>query len=344
MARRRAALPWAFPFQQVLGAWARAPARAAGAATRAHMRTVSDAVSDAVDEHRRPPAGPGDWIAGVAMAPSGVRRYQLYRPPGVAFHEKLPLMVMLHGCHQNAKAFAESTRMNALAARERFLVLYPEQDRRANGQGCWNWYETRSGLALAEARIVMAAVQQVTLLYQVDRDRVALAGLSAGASMAALLAMTYPERFRAVAMHSGVPPGAASSTATALRAMHRGHRPAALPEGTDTTRWPPLIVIHGDADRVVSSRNAASTAEFWAEAAGGASPAAPRRVQRGQRHAMTVTDYKLRGRTRASLCEVGSLGHAWSGGAAKRPFSDPHGPDASRLLWAFVSRQFDEAG
>ena len=343
MARRRATLPWALPFEQMLGAWARAPVRAAGAATRAQLRAVSDAASGALDEHRRPPAGPGDWLAGVAMAPSGIRRFQLYRPPGVAFHEKLPLMVMLHGCHQNAKAFAESTRMNALADRERFLVLYPEQDRRANSQGCWNWYETRSGLAQAEAQIVMAAVQQAILLYPVDRDRIALAGLSAGASMAALLAMKYPDRFKAVAMHSGVPPGTASSTATALRAMRHGHRPAALPEGTDASRWPPLIVIHGDADRVVSSRNAASTAEFWAEASG-ARPAAPRRVQRGQRHAMTVTDYKVRGRTHTSLCEVGSLGHAWSGGSAKHPFSDARGPDASRLVWTFVSKQFDEAG
>lgn len=340
MARRRATLPWALPFEQMLGAWARLPVQAAGAATRAQLRAVTEAASGALDEHRRPPAGPGDWIAGVAMAPSGLRRFQLYRPPGVAFHEKLPLMVMLHGCHQNAKAFAESTRMNALADRERFLVLYPEQDRRANSQGCWNWYETRSGLAQAEAQIVMAAVQQAILLYPVDRERVALAGLSAGASLAALVAMKYPERFKALAMHSGVPPGTASSTATALRAMRQGHPPAALSDGADPTLWPPLLVIHGDADRVVSSRNAASTAAFWAEATG-ARATEPRDLQRGKRHAMTVTDYKRDGHTRASLCEVRSLGHAWSGGAARHRFSDARGPDASRLVWTFASRQFD---
>ena len=55
---------------------------------------------------------------------------------------------------------------------------------------------------------------------------------------------------------------------------------------------------------------------------------------------MTVTDFKRRGRLVASLVEVGSLGHAWSGGAARQPFSDGKGPDASRMVWAFVSRQF----
>jgi hypothetical protein len=38
--------------------------------------------------------------------------------------------------------------------------------------------------------------------------------------------------------------------------------------------------------------------------------------------------------------EVTRLGHAWSGGAARQPFSDPSGPDASRLVWAFVAKQF----
>ena len=58
----------------------------------------------------------------------------------------------------------------------------------------------------------MAAIDQVCLLYRADRERVGMAGLSAGASMAALLATRYPERFKAVTMHSGVPPGTAHSS------------------------------------------------------------------------------------------------------------------------------------
>ena len=96
------------------------------------------------------------------------------------FGERLPLMVMLHGCGQDAKTFAASTRMNVVAARERFLVLYPEQDRLANAQGCWNWFDTRSGRAYGEAALIMAAIDQVCLLHGADRDRVAVAGLSAG--------------------------------------------------------------------------------------------------------------------------------------------------------------------
>ena len=54
---------------------------------------------------------------------------------------------------------------------------------------------------------------------------------------------------------------------------------------------------------------------------------------------MTVTDFKARGRTAATLCEIDGLGHAWSGGDGRHPFGDAAGPDASRLAWAFVLRQ-----
>ena len=98
----------------------------------------------------------------------GSHRYRLYRPPEVRFGERLPLLVMLHGCGQDAKSFAQSTRMNRIAARERFLVLYPEQDRLANAQGCWNWFDTRSGRAYGEAELIMRAIDQVCLLYSAD--------------------------------------------------------------------------------------------------------------------------------------------------------------------------------
>lgn len=287
------------------------------------------------------PAGAGDWLPGLAMGPGGARRYRLYRPPGLPAGEQVPLLLMLHGCQQDAAGFAASTRMNALARRERFLVLYPEQDRLANAQRCWNWYDTRSGRAQREVALILAAIDQVCLLYPVDRTRIALAGLSAGAGMAALLATQHPDRFQALVMHSGVAPGVAQSTATALAAM-RGrrlpapHEPQTPPAHED---WPPLLVIQGGSDLVVSPNNGAAVAQMWAERVG-ATTTAPRTVQRGQRHAMTVTDARRGGRAVVTLVDVPRLGHAWSGGAPGQAYSDPKGPDASRMAWAFVLRQF----
>jgi hypothetical protein len=68
-----------------------------------------------------------------------------------------------------------------------------------------------------------------------------------------------------------------------------------------------------------------------------------RTVQRGKRHATLVTDFKRRGSTAATLVEVATLGHAWSGGAAGQAYSDGRGPDASGMAWRFARRQFENA-
>jgi poly(hydroxyalkanoate) depolymerase family esterase len=291
------------------------------------------------------PKGRGDWLAGVAMSSAGTRHYRLYRPADVAADEQLPLLVMLHGCGQDAANFAAGTRMNRVADRERFMVLYPEQDRLANRHGCWNWFETRSGRAQNEAALLMKAVAQVIKHQRIDPERIAVAGLSAGAGMAALLATQHSDMFKAVVMHSGVPPGTAHSTLSALSAM-RGRRQAqtlasspSQEANRGTHQWPPLLVIHGSMDSVVAVNNAHAAVQLWADAAH-AKATVPRQLQRGKRHPMTVIDYKLGCTTVASLVEIARLGHAWSGGAAGQLFSDPSGPDASRLLWAFVAQQF----
>lgn len=293
-------------------------------------RTVAEARAQL-----RPPPGPGEWISGQAVGAGGMRRFFLFRPPGVSNAERRPLMVMLHGCGQTAASFARSTRMNRLAVREGFLVLYPEQDRRVNPQGCWDWYGTVTRQAHAEAATLMAAIDQVCLLYPVDAAALGIAGLSAGAGMAALLATLHPERFRAVVMHSGVAPGAAHSAASALAAMG-GRREPELP--ATVSSLPPLLVIQGDRDLVVAPANGMAAAQSWANAVGAAAGEA-RSLRRGKRYRATVTDFKAKRKTLASLCVIEGLGHAWSGGDARQPFSDAKGPDASKMAWAFVARQ-----
>ncbi|MEO8312047.1 MAG: PHB depolymerase family esterase [Caldimonas sp.] len=333
MTKRRASSSWPALVNRNLAALTRLGLSAGSLPSGRSLAPVSAA--------RTGRAGAGDWLPGLAFGPTGAQRYRLFRPADAKFGERLPLLVMLHGCGQDAKTFAASTRMNVVAARERFLVLYPEQDRLANAKGCWNWFDTRSGRAGAEAALIMAAIGQVCLFHSADRHRVAIAGLSAGASMAALLVTRHPERFKAVTMHSGVAPGAAHSTLSAVGAMQGRRSPGPMPTLANAATWPPLMVIQGESDRVVLVRNGRAAAQVWADASG-ALAGAERGVRRGKRYPMTVTDYKSKGITRATLVEVGGLGHAWSGGAHDERFSDGKGPDASRMVWGFASKQFAE--
>lgn len=373
MARRTLRPFWAASFKRTLKALSRAGSRAITAAAKQALRAGTSArpvkakparamplrVAVPVpvpvplraplhapkraptDARTRAPRPGGAWSDGVAIGAVGARRYRLCMPPRGAASPRasVPLLVLLHGCNQDAAAIARVSR----AASAGFAVLCPEQDRRANPQGCWNWFEARSGRAAAEAATIVAAIADACARQPVDATRIVVAGFSAGAGMAAWLGMLYPARFAAVAMHSGVAPCTARSAAGALRAMQGRVTPPALDVTANVAAaLPPLLVIQGSADGVVAARNGRLAAQWWADAAG--AQAGPARVlQRGRRRAAMLTDYRAGRRLVATLCEIEGLGHAWSGGGAAQPWSDPAGPDALRMIRAFAARAFAAA-
>ena len=141
MKKRRGTAGWVQIFQRNVTAMTRIATKSAQRGTAKMLKPVV--------ARRTPAATAGAWLPGMVMGAAGARRFRLFRPPDVKLSERLPLMVMLHGCGQDAQGFAASTRMNRIALRERFLVLYPEQDRLANVNGCWNWFDTGNGRACA---------------------------------------------------------------------------------------------------------------------------------------------------------------------------------------------------
>jgi poly(3-hydroxybutyrate) depolymerase len=93
--------------------------------------------------------------------------YRLFVPALTGDPSPMPLIVLLHGCTQDAQDFARGTSMNDLAGRHGCMVLYPEQISKANSQRCWNWYERdHQQLGRGEPGMIAALTQQVLAAHQ----------------------------------------------------------------------------------------------------------------------------------------------------------------------------------
>ena len=261
---------------------------------------------------------------------AGTRDYRTYVPAS-AQDGVTGLVVMLHGCTQTPEDFAVGTGMNALAERHRFIVVYPRQSRGDNAQSCWNWFSRGDQKRdRGEPAILAGLTREVVSLHGIPEDKVFVAGLSAGAAMAVILGGTYPDVFKAVGAHSGLPAGAAKDVPSAFAAM-AGREAASAPR-TAVTR---SIVFHGDADATVHPSNGDRIVRQALEGDTGQSLQTEKVSTMNGRSYRHSTTYDANGRETAEHWIVEGLGHAWSGGQPAGSYTDPQGPDASAEMIRF---------
>lgn len=319
-------------------------------------------------ERRRPMPAPGRWLAGQYLPPpqpgqavAQRMRYWLYlpqRPPDSAGRDGWPLVVMLHGCQQTATQFAEGTRMNRLADDKGYAVLYPQQSLREHAQRCWRWYDRSTQQGGGDTVALAALIGTVCEQYGMDRRRVYAAGLSAGAGMAAVLALNHPELIAAVGLHSGPVFGAGHTPVGALHVMRRGapaqaeaaihgvlQRRAApdVPAASASMPAMPALLIQGDDDEVVHPVNQQQLARQWLQLNGLPADAAPqvalKSAGRGAgRTTYEIRDHRVGRKVLLRAVRVAGLRHAWSGGDPALRFNAAGGPDASRMMLDFFGR------
>lgn len=308
--------------------------------------------------HREQAGGAGTWLTDTHDTPTtrsnllGRLTYGLYLPAKRADTTGLPLVVMLHGCHQSNLDFARGTRMNRLADQQGVVVLYPQQATRMQSQRCWRWFRPTPHHGLAEADAIADLAQTVVAQYGLDASRVYVAGLSAGAGMAALVALRHPHHIAAVGMHSGAVAGDAQTVNAGLQTMRRGSTGDLAAQATrllvGDAPFPgmPAFIVHGERDAAVAPRNATQlTQQFLALNQMDPDRMRPSRLLAQDTPNQYVRQDYLRGnKAWVRVCKVQSLGHAWSGGDSEVKYHAKLGPDASALMWRFFRMHRREQG
>ncbi len=291
--------------------------------------------------------------------------YALYVPSSVAQkpHKKVPLLVYLHGCNQNADDAAVGSRLEELAEREGLLVLFPQQTRPSgstypasdgNGSGCWNWFlPDHQQRGKGEPAAIAGMTQAILDDFAVDERRVWLGGVSAGADMTTILAATYPDLYAAAAPIAGCAYLSCSDVTGSQALAAMGPR----------ARVVPTLVVQGSADMVNNAAMGATAVSQWRGTndladdgqANGSIPLVPTSVTthdavRGTppgdpcignsrvpclggavglaSYPYTVARYDdAAGRSAVEVLVIHGANHAYTGGNPAGTFVDPVGPD-----------------
>ncbi|MHB8681457.1 MAG: extracellular catalytic domain type 1 short-chain-length polyhydroxyalkanoate depolymerase [Acidimicrobiales bacterium] len=203
------------------------------------------------------------------------RTYWVYEPPGATPGQ--PLLVVLHGCTQQAQDIAYLSAFDNEAAAKGFDVVYPNQAAfttsgtsfDGNGGYCWNWFLPQGQQrGSGEPALIAGITTTVTSALQSDTSRVFVVGVSAGGAMADIMAATYPELYAAVGVvagceYRGLPCFSQTSLVPPQVSGLLAYRASGTASGSSRAHVMPFFVENGDADPVVPVGNAAEVVQQW---------------------------------------------------------------------------------
>jgi poly(hydroxyalkanoate) depolymerase family esterase len=277
------------------------------------------------------------------------RDYLVYTPSGYVESEVLPLVVVLHGCRQTHNDIRAISGFDAIADRERFIVVYPFVTRywSLRGKNCWAWWMPQHIKAgSGEVEDIGSIVKQVQDEFGVDPKRIHITGLSSGAGMtvaalvthsnlfasgASVAGMSYGETAKAVKIHSFL-----SIRYRSLSFIVKRMRDQLI--ASSSGRLAPLLVIQSDGDQAVAMQAGLNLRDSWLEI----------------KALDTVNIWGVEDETRGikwkyqhyghfghddsvDFLTVNELPHAWIGGLSG-DYSDPRGPNISEMIWLYFNR------
>jgi len=203
-------------------------------------------------------------VSSFGTNPGNLNMYS-YMPSGIS--GSAPLVVVMHGCTQNAITVATQSGWNTLADRHKFYVVYPEQNSANNSSTCFNWFLSGDiNRSQGEAGSIKQMVDYMKTHYTIDTTQIFATGLSAGACMTTVMLACYPDVFKAGAVMAGAPYKAG---ANALYGYTTTITPQAWGDSVKTAypsytgAYPKVAVFQGSADPVVNPANETEIMKQW---------------------------------------------------------------------------------
>lgn len=259
--------------------------------------------------------------------------------PKLKLKQPVPLFVMLHGFSSSAEDIATISHLSERADQEGFYVLYPESEDPNIWTKCWQYFLPEQQIAgQGEASLIIQEVDRIKMNYPIDTNKVFLAGMSAGSSMASILTSCYPEMFKGVVFHSGTSYGLSSTWKEALIDLKAG--PSSV-RSANTACNPRdfkgrVMVFQGSHDDLVNSKH---VDRYVSDYLDGTRTEEALIAETADRFSYLKKTFIENGNTRGETYFINGLIHTWSGGAKDGRDKDNNptkmGPDATDLMLKF---------
>lgn len=170
-----------------------------------------------------------------------------------------PLVIVLHGCSQNATGIDEITDWASLSEQYDFVVFFPQQKILNNVNLCFNWFLDDDINNNGECQSIYQMMRYAIDSLQTDSTKIFIYGVSAGACMAQVICANYPWLINKAAICAGIP----FKTATGLKALSllgktqvktaKEWGDLVLQQNSiEQVNYPSIIIVHGTNDFVAN--------------------------------------------------------------------------------------------
>ncbi len=291
-------------------------------------------------------AEPSASVAGSIMAGGRERTFRLYVPPTHSGARPVPLFIALHGGGGTGAAMERlaATGLNRIAARDGFIVVYPDGVERHwnDGRGVTDYRAHRENID--DVGFIATLIDHLAQTHGVDRGRVYAAGISNGGLFSQRLARELAPRIAAI----GVVAISMSDKIALMRAPARPV-PVVLVPGTDDPLVPWAggdLGFAGSRRKVGTVLSVAETVAAWASLNRCSPPPAvtwepDRSPQDGTRVRREAYGPCGDG-SEVVLYAVEGGGHTWPGGWQYLPERlvgrTSRDIDANEILWGFFRK------